>query len=463
MKAKIKPFKYQKEGVWAMERFLREGGGALLADDMGLGKTLQSLWLLKRQKVGTMFPAVVVTPASVKYGWEHAALSHIGVKATVLEGRKTPTSVWGPRVCPDIMIINPDILLNWATYLIKLNVQTVIMDECQYFTNPKSKRTKAMFRLARVVPNRIALSGTPLTNRPAELWPVLHMLRPDIFNSFLSFAEHHCDPRRRPWGWEFKGATNIGELHETLKSTCMIRRRKEDVLKDLPPKVRQVIPIEIKDMKEYNDAQYDFLRWLKDNYGQSTSKRAKKAAAVTKIGYLLRLSAKLKARDTVGWINRFLEENPEEKLVVFANHRKMISLLQRRIAAKHVAIDGSVSKRDRHVAKETFIRKRDVRVLIGNMKAMGTGVDGLQEVCNNACFTELWWRPGDHVQAEDRVYRIGTTKTAWIRYFVAGGTIEESLCQIIRDKQSVIHSVLDGDDPEELDVFDQLLSTLEAK
>lgn len=458
--AKAKAYQFQKDGVRALERFIRQGQGALLGDDMGLGKTLQALWLLKRSKAGPMLPALVVCPASVKYSWEHSALQHVGLRSQVLEGRTPPSG--RTLVAPvDLLVINPDILTGWLPWLRRLGLNTVVLDECQYFQNPRAKRTKAALDLCREVPYKLALSGTPLTNRPAELWPVLHMLRPDLWPSFLAFAHRHCDPKKKKWGWVYQGAERIPELNRQLRENVMVRRMKKDHLPGLPDKVRSVTPMDISDRAEYNAANGDFLKWLANTQGKHVARKAKKAEQIARIGYLLRLTARLKARAVVEWANMWLEANPGEKLVLFAIHKKMIQVLQRRIGAKSVTVDGSVTGRRRSLAVQQFRNDPGTRVFIGNIKAAGTGLDGLQGVCNTLAFAELWWRPGDHVQAEDRIYRIGSTETAWIYYLVAGGTIEEKLAKILQEKQKVIHGVLDGEALiDSIDILDQLMAAV---
>ncbi len=446
-----------------MEDFLAGGGGVLLGDDMGLGKTLQTLWLLRRGRVDDMFPALVVCPANVKYGWEHAAAAHVGIRAQVLEGRSPPTDGLG-SVVPKITIINPDILPAWLPYLKRAGFRTLVLDECQYFGNPRSNRTKAAMDLARVVPYRMALSGTPLMNAPGELWPTLHMLRPDRFKSLFSFADDFCKPKKEFGRWTFKGARNLDVLHALLRRTVMVRRLKSDVLKDLPAKNRVVVPMDLSDRAEYTHAATDFVGWLRQNYRTDRGRvnRAARAVAVTRVGYLIRLAAKLKSRSVVDWANRFLIEYPEEKLVLFGVHKKMIDVLHRRVNAKSVVVDGSVIGRHRKYAVDQFRKDIDTRLFIGNMRAAGVGVDGLQEVCSNAAMTEMWWVPGVHVQAEDRIYRIGTTDTAWIHYLCSGGTIEEKLCQIVQTKMHTIHAALDGaPDAGDMDVFDLLIAAME--
>lgn len=457
----LKPYAFQKEGILKMEQFLKRHGGTLLADDMGLGKTLQTLWLLIRERAGPMFPALVVAPASVKYGWEHAA-HEIGRGAQVLEGRK-PSH--GARLLqpPPITIINPDILPYWADTLRNTGFRTIILDECHMFGNPSSQRTRAAFDVAGAAKYRIALSGTPLMNTPAELWPTLFMLRPDKYPSLFSFAEDYCYPRFEYGRWKFKGAKNLPELHSELTAACMVRRRKEDVLHDLPAKNRVMVPMELRHADEYHAARTDFRAWLQRHFrdNQGKIKKAMRAQAVTRVGYLLRLAARCKVRSVVDWANRFLKETGE-KLVIFGVHKKMIGSLHKHIKEKSVVVDGGVAGRSRKLAVDQFRHDSSTRIFIGNMRACGVGVDGLQDVCTNAAFAEMWWVPGIHAQAEDRIYRIGQKGVAWIHYLIAPGTIEERLLKIVREKQTTVTSVLDGANCQDVDVFDELLAALEA-
>lgn len=448
-----------------MEDFLAMHGGVLLADDMGLGKTLQTLWLLLRSKPGPMLPALVVCPANVKYGWEHSAITHVNIRAQVIEGRTPPEKGFGTKL-PPLTIINPDILPTWLPHLKQAGFQTLVLDECQYFSNYNSNRTRAVMELARRIPYRVALSGTPLMNCPAELWPTLHMLHPKQFNSLFSFGEDYCYPKLMFGKWKYKGSRNLDKLNPLLRRTVMVRRMKEDVLKDLPAKMRTVVPMDLSDRAEYDRATNDFKGWLRANYRDKAGVvlKASKAEAVVKVGYLVRLAARLKAKAVVDWTNRFLEEYPNEKIVLFTVHKAMVGVLERRIKVKGVTVDGSVTGRARREAVNIFRNDPTCRKFIGNMRAAGVGVDGLQDVCNNAAFTELWWVPGVHTQAEDRIYRIGQNSTAWIHYLVAGGTIEEKLCSIIQNKQKVIHATLDGADYEvDMDVFDQLIKVMETQ
>lgn len=450
------PLPYQEEGIALIDRY---NGRALLADEMGLGKTLQALWALQRKP--ERLPALIVCPASVKYNWQREAEIHCGMMASICEGQSPPTFNRMNRThISQLTIINYDILKYWLDYLKKLNFQTVIFDESQYLQSRTSDRTKASRKIVKGVPHVFALSGTPLTNRPAELFPILNILWPTHYNSFFSFAELYCEPKWKPWGTEFKGATNLPQLHAELKERGMIRRLKVDVLKDLPEKNRRTQLMDLSDPAEYRKASTDFMSWLRENHAHKV-RRASRAEKLVQVGYLLRIAARLKMRSVVGWANKFLRET-DEKLILFAVHTKAIELLQRRVEAKSVTIDGSVTGRRRELAKDQFQRDPKTRLMIANIKAGGVGLT--LTASSTVGFTELWWRPGDHIQAEDRIHRIGQTKVSWIYYLIAGGTIEERLCRILQEKQAVISAVLDGGPvAADLNIYEELLDELEKE
>jgi len=397
----------------------------------------------------------VVCPASVKWQWEREARRILGrVRIVVLEGRSTK-GVHLNGV--DLIIVNYDILKDWVLKLQLLKPKTVILDEVQA-TGNRTQKTAASRALCYRVPYVLGLSGTPLLNRPWELFNSLNIIRPDVFRNRFEFGHRYCDPKQTPWGWQYKGASHLDELHKILTENLMVRRRKEDVLPDLPAKVRRVITLPLRDEEEYQQASTDFLRWLAEKKPTRVVK-AIKAQALVKVGYLLQLAARLKIRYAVEWINQFLEDT-DEKLVIYAIHKQAIKALARTCKAKSVIIDGSVTGRKRLELVERFRKDRSIRLMIGNIRAAGTGIDGLQ-VASNVVFFELPWQPGAVLQAEDRIYRIGTTKEAWIWFMVAKDTIEVKLCKLLQQKQEILSSVLDGGEMVgDFDVFNKLIRQL---
>jgi SWI/SNF-related matrix-associated actin-dependent regulator 1 of chromatin subfamily A len=446
-----KLYPYQKRGVKKLEAF---DGRVLLADEMGLGKTIQALWYFKRNKKS---PVVVICPASLKYNWAREAAVHIRERAEILEGTKPPKKKVFKQ--NPFVIINYEILGPWLDYLIDLDPQLVILDECQYIKNRRAKRTRYVKQLVKGVPHVLALSGTPLTNRPAELWTTLNIIRPDLFKSFMSYALEYCNARRTPWGWEYKGAKNLDKLHDILTENCMVRRRKVDVLKDLPAKSRHVVSVPLENRHEYDEAEEDLILWL-SKYSKRKANNAARAERLVKMGYLKRLAATLKLKAVTDWIDRFLEET-DEKLVVFAIHRDIIKSLRDRYSPRTncVLVTGGVTGKKRQRAVDKFQNHKETRLFIGNIQAAGIGIT--LTASSTVLFAELGWTPGEHIQAEDRIHRIGQQNKSTCFYMIGVDTIEERLSRIIQEKQIVLSATLDGGTVnEELDIFDQLQKEL---
>ena len=441
---------HQYEGALAIRSFK---GRALLADDMGLGKTLQVLYYLIRSR---SFPAVVVTPASLKLTWEDEASKHFGMSCNVLSGRKPPrANAFSKHTATGLWVVNYEVLPYWFDFLSALQPRAVVVEEGHYIKNRHSQRYKAVKKLAKGVDRVIAVTGTPLLNNPSELWATLSVIAPKLFPSFIKYAFQFCKPRRTPWGWQYTGAKNLPELHRILRESCMIRRNK--ALLNLPPKLRRVVPLEIEDRWEYTQAKNDFLHWLRKTM-PGRVKKAKRSAALVKIGYLLRLTAKLKRHGVTDWIDNFLAST-DEKLVVFSMHTQMVNMLHRRYRDNSVVVQGGVSMADRKIAVDQFQHQKDVRIFIGNIRAAGVGIT--LTAATHCAFTDLPWTPGELAQGEDRIHRIGQKNTTFIHYLIARKTIEEDLCARLQEKQAVLEQVLNGANiTDNLDIFNEILRNL---
>lgn len=452
---KTNPMPYQRQGV---RKIIHFGGRALLADEPGLGKTLQAL--LYAYRYPGKRPVIVVCPAIVKYHWEREAKIHLGIRAVALEGRTVPRSI-GFLQHHEIIIINYDILGSWLPYLKKLNPQIIVVDECQNIRSRTTLQTKNTRRLCRGVKDVLMLSGGPLESRPAELWPMLNILRRKDYPSFLTFARRYCKPELKPWGWQYKGATHAKELHERMARTLMVRRRKEDVLKELPPKTISVIPLPIKGRMEYSMAENDFLKWMIKTH-KGKAKKASKAEALVKRGYLKRLAAQLKKDATHEWIDTWLDQNPGKKIIIFAVHKAIIAELAQRYKGQCVVVDGSVTGRRRQQAIDQFRQDKRTRVFIGNIRAAGTGWNGT--VASAVAFVELAWTPMEHIQAADRAHRIGQTRGLMIYFLIGQDTIEQELYYVLHKKQGIVSRILDGRAiQEDFVIFEEMVSLMEAR
>jgi SWI/SNF-related matrix-associated actin-dependent regulator 1 of chromatin subfamily A len=446
-----KPRPFQREGVLQIYRW---DGRALLADEMGLGKTIQCLYWIKctpRHR-----PVLIVCPNSVKYNWQVEAHG-FGLEAHVIEG--TCPKRFRGKLQGDIIIINYDILRSWLGVLARRPPVTLVLDECHYLKNVDAMRTKAAHYLSVAASSVIGTSGTPMTSKPIELWPVLAMIRPDLFPNRTKFAWRYCDPRKTRWGYKFDGARRKKELHRILRAHVMIRRLKKDVAKDLPDKTHKMVPFLAKSYAEYNRANTDLLKWLQE-ISPSRALRAKKAQSLAKVGYLLRICADMKKRYVLEWIHEWSETHPGKKLVGLTMHSKVIEYLKESFPGESVTIDGTVTGKKRHNAVFAFQNDPRIRYMWGNWRAAGVGITA--HAAHNFVAIDLPWTAGNLEQGLDRVHRIGQKEKVIIYYLLMLNTIEERLMQALQKKSGILRAILDGKRAaKDFDVLELLLKEIQ--
>jgi len=445
LKGELYPF--QKEGVSWIET---HNGRALIADEMGLGKTVQAIgWMQLHPEIR---PVVIICPATLKLTWANEIAKWTDeTDVAILSGTRSRT------IKEKIIIINYDILHDWLSVLKIANPKLVILDEMHYIKSNSTKRTKATKLLTKGVDHVIALSGTPIINRPIEAFNTLKILNPDLFPDYWNFTRRYCNRKHNGFGWDVSGHANERELHQKLVSTLMIRRLKKDVLKELPDKIYSHIPIEINNSKEYDEAEWDFIEFVRQTKGDDAARRASNAEAFTKIEVLKQLSVKGKLKRAIEWIHDFLEV--DGKLVVFATHVFIIDALMKEFSKIAVKIDGSTSMRERQIAVDKFQTDESVQLFVGNVKAAGVGIT--LTASSNVAFIELPWTPGELDQATDRCHRISQKDTVNVYYLLAKGTIDMHLAQIIDMKRKVTSTVLDGQLHEDTSLLHELMKHYE--
>ena len=462
-------FPFQKKGVSFIES---RNGRVLLADNMGLGKTIQSLaWLhLHPEKR----PALIVCPAHLKLNW----LKEIN---ETLPGKQNVQVLFGGKenndepLTGDIVIVNYEIFHNkyekfkdntgkkrvkeiertgWVDYILDIKPKVMIIDEAHKIKSNTAFRTKSIKKAAKKqIPHIIALTGTPIISRPIEGFNIAQIIDSSIFPNFWQYVHTYCGAKHTGYGWDFNGASNKEELHETLTNTIMIRRQKKDVLKDLPDKIYSYIPMQIDNTNEYQKAERHFIEFIKERKGKVAAERAEGAEHLTKIETLKQIAIKGKMDNSVKWINDFIEDNG--KLVVFAIHKETINRLMKEFKNVAVKIDGSTSSTNRQKAIESFQNNNSTRLFIGNIQAAGTGIT--LTASSSVAFLELPWTPGDVTQAEDRVHRIGQKNSVNVYYLLADQTIEQEIAELLDKKRKVVDAILDGKETEEIKLFSELM------
>jgi len=443
------PKRYQVQGVRAIEA---AGGRFVLGDDMGLGKTLEAIgWLAIHPEIKRV---VVVCPAQVKYHWQNQMSTHAGLQAGVAEGQKPY------KVGCHIVVINYTILAHalwpngkrtkrakpkafpWVDHLRLGQPQLVIIDECHCIKERSALRTMAVQQLCRGIPYVIAASGTPIDAAPVEFFTTLNIVAPREFSSFWRYVQQYCNPKKafRGRGWDFSGHDNLEELHERIQP-FMIRRMKSEVAKELPPKIRTILPIRLSNQREYRRAENNYLDWVEENQGQDAAKRASAAIGLTKMGALKRVAAEGKLKSFKNWAEDFLATG--EKLIVFCIHRRILAEIKK-LFPTCASIAGGT--RNRQAEVERFQNDPSCRVFAGQIKASGEGLDGLQDAASTVVFLELWYRWSKHEQAEDRALRIGQDASIVnVFYMIAKDTIEEGTLDLLQSNYDIRQKVLDGD------------------
>lgn len=469
LKGTLRPF--QNIGVSMIDYFIKQNRhGALLADDMGTGKTIQSLAYLQLHP--ELRPAIIVCPASVKINWGREAIKWLSPQPKVqILYTETPYKING-----DIIIINYNILHYWVETLKNIKAKIIILDECQKFKNNKAKQTKAVKQLSKKIPYRIPTSGTPIENRPQEIYNAWYLVDPDNCPTYWEFCMKFCDAKNNGYGWDFSGASNTQELHELLINSCMIRRLKKDVLSELPDKEYSFIPLEINNEKEYRFAENNFIKYITEklfnvfsalNVSKQTAiemsanavRKKLNAETFAKIEELKQLASKGKLNQVINWIEDFLES--DEKLVVFAYHKFVIEALMNEFNKIAVKIDGSVtSMTERQKAIDNFQTDAKTKLMI----ISEAGSEGINlTAAHNIAIVEYPKTPGKLAQIIDRTHRIGQTEKVMVYFLMAVDTIEDKLAKILDKKLKVINSVLDGTETDSNSLIYELIEEYKRK
>jgi SWI/SNF-related matrix-associated actin-dependent regulator of chromatin subfamily A-like protein 1 len=437
----LKPF--QRAGV----SYLLAQRRAFLADEQGLGKTIEALATLEADRA---YPAVVVCPASLKLNWLRELqrwLPQRSVRALVGTGK-------GSTMAAEVTVVNYDIVAARLAELCALSPRALVLDESHYCKNAKAKRTKAVHQLATSVPREglvLALTGTPVMNHPKELISQLRILgRLGEFGSGMRFAR------------DFHGPGAHQRLHWHLRARCFARRLKRDVLPQLPPKTRAVVPVELDNEPEYRLAERDLVAWLQSQPLDLDELDSKVAAALraerlVRLNALKLLAARGKLHAALAWIHDFCTSG--ERLVVFAHHREIQrAVLERFPDALHILGEDSHAARD--AAWHAFQAPDDAgnQLLVCSIEVAGQGVTLTRS--SNVVFLELDWTPAKHEQAEDRCHRIGQQDAVNATYLLAAGTIDETIAALLERKRAVIGAVTDGRPEDEEGVVDALVREL---
>ena len=428
-------YPHQVTGV----EFLTRRGRAILGDDMGLGKTRQAIIALKEAAPGGVF--LVICPASLKLNWAReirvvdpsARIEVLGVA-----GQEHPQPQW--------VIVNYDLLARHGERLRAVPWTGVALDEAHFIKNASQRSSQALKLLgvsddkrAGVAGPRLVflLTGTPMPNRPRDLFNLLRAVGHPAARSFISFARQYCGAYRNDYGWVTDGASNLAELNLLLKEV-MLRRKKDDVL-DLPPKIRSWVPVQISSEAAWN-ANEGFLSWFV-GADASLPNDTEFLARITKLRLALHKAKHAACAERIKDVVA-----AGQKVIVFASYTEGITRHRKTLGEQAVSITGADNAKQRMAAMDAFQNDPKVTVMLCNLIAGGVGLN--LTAATHVIFQDLDWVPANHLQAEDRCYRIGQHRQVTVEYLLASSTLDEYIARLLEAKLRLVQAVEADDLPE---------------
>lgn len=450
---------YQKAGVM----FAINRPASLIADEPGLGKTVQAIGVLNLMPEARRI--IVVCPASLKINWAREIRKWSVVSRAIF--------IADANVFPDqdgVVVINYDVLFRHRKKMLSIDWDLAVLDEAHAFKNPKSRRTKMAFgtRATKTekkmgmadVPGilakrRILLTGTPIANRPIELFPLIEYLDPERWaGGYFQYGIRYCQGYRGRFGWDFTGSSHLDELQDVLRRTIMIRRKKSDVLTELPAKRRQLIEFE-SSSKNLTVAETEALKQLElyevgvekanRNGGRQEYEEAVEAMAR---GCRIKFSemseermrvAREKIPQTIEHLTQAVEDSG--KVVCFVWHYEVAEAIMAEFKGRAVRVMGEDDLIQRQAAVDRFQSDPSCQLFVGSIKAAGVGLT--LTASSHVVMVEQSWVPGENTQCEDRTHRIGQKKSVLVQYLVLERSVDATVMKRFIEKQDKIDQALD--------------------
>ena len=419
-----KLYPYQMAAVDYIEA---ANGHALVADSMGLGKTVVALHYAKRNNLQRL---LVVCPATIKHKWAEEIIKWYNPDARpiIVDDSITPRA--------DVIIMSYDRMRMNRKSLEELKFDLMILDEIQAVKNPKALRSRAAKAVAAQCTNVVGLSATPMMNRPIDLWGELNVIRPWEYTNRWNFGAKYCGGSYEYSG--FKGSSNEEELRDRLTS-IMIRRKKKDVLKQLPDLTRSTMWVDLtsESQSSYMAIQSEVREALKK---MNPKHKGYFAGALDKITALRQAVGMAKADLAADFIHEFLDGTDDDnKIVVSCYFMKTIESISNKLEVPHLIMTGKDNHNKRAETVRKFRSPGEERILI--MSAVGQegidlfGLDGSS--ISDVLMIDRNWVPAAEEQTEGRLHRIGQEYPVTAHYLLGNDTIDVYMTRVVERKRTI--------------------------
>lgn len=429
---------YQREGVAWMGKLLNHGCHCLLADEMGLGKTVQVISLIK-DRLAQGKKALIVCPASVVPVWVSEFKKFVPeLKARKYSGR----SIEKEGEDWDALVMSFALMRNRIKRIESTEFEYAIVDEAQFIKNPDTKVTRACMKInAR---NRIALTGTPIENKPLDIWPSFQFLMPGLLGKRSYFEKRLLD---NPVSFKARLKAQIAPF--------MLRRTKDQVAHDLPEKIiiDQQCPVTPVQASEYARICATGLERLGNDFGS-----AMKGHRFAALSLLTRLRQASCDPNLLPWVEAGLEDSGKlmvlleklievlgtgHKVVIFSQFVRFLDRIRELISVSFPELplfELTGGTKDREAPVKGFQSTKDTAAMLVSLRAGGSGIT--LNAADYVFLMDPWWNPAVENQAIDRVHRIGQENTVFVYRMIAEGTIEERIQEMKHDKQELFDSIV---------------------
>jgi superfamily II DNA or RNA helicase len=448
LKAALRP--YQAEGVAWLQHLREHGAGGILADDMGLGKTLQTIaHLVVEKESGRMTrPSLIVVPKSLLGNWQRELKKFApDLRVCSLAGSRRSERVKDIEHS-DVVITTYPLLIRDSGHLSERQFHYLILDEAQAIKNPKSQSCAAVKSLK--AEHHLCLTGTPVENHLGELWSLFDFLMPGFLGDSERFRVKYRTPIER------SGNQAVLESLRHVVAPFILRRMKEHVARELPPKTQIVRPIELEgDQREL----YESIRVAA--HGEVRNLIRKKGIAGSTIlilDALMKLrqvccdprlvssSAALNVQSSAKYQLFFdlleLQLSQGRRVLVFSQFTRMLALLSAGLRERDIAfaeLTGATQNRERQVDR---FQQGEVDVFLISLKAGGTGLNLTR--ADTVVHYDPWWNAAAQSQATDRAYRIGQTQPVFVYDLIVSGSVEERMLRLQQRKSELSRTLLGG-------------------
>ena len=445
---------------WVAPSMFATGGQErlLLADEMGLGKSLQALLCVL---AGQYQRTLIVCPSVVKVNWANEVEKWTDLQSTIIYGQKA-----GEIEETDFTIVNYDLLQYRVDELLDMDFQCIIFDECHNLKNPKTNRTKTAKMIAKwpTVTGIIAMSGTPILNRPEEMFTTLNMLKPHTFADYFIFGKKYCAALHNGYGWDFGGSSNIERsedgvtvpLNHLLKD-IMLRRSMDDprLSEQMPDLLETVLEVEVE--RHHYDEAYNTCMEQLEYYRTTGSGSIPPGFLLNILTELRHAAGRAKIKVANQWMSDYYEQTGKP-LVVFAHHKDIVEKLWNQNLEHGEMITGSTPDKQRQTIIKSF-QEGKRPFLICSTLAMKEGVN--LDAADTTLFVERQWVPAHEKQAAARVRRLTQESPVCHKVVLsAKDTVDTHFDKIVSEKAALVEAVLDTDEKQNESIARELIKRM---